>query len=48
MPPTPVNPIGSVRGAARVDDALLIIAGAPVDHATVVLVIARLDLANLV
>ncbi|SCL17666.1 hypothetical protein GA0074694_2090 [Micromonospora inyonensis] len=47
-PPTPVNLTGPVRGAARVGDALLIIAGAPVDHATVVLVIARLDLANLV
>lgn len=43
---TPVNLAGPLRGAARVGDALFILAGAPVDHATVVPVIARLDLSN--
>ncbi|QDY11135.1 hypothetical protein FJK98_31635 [Micromonospora sp. HM134] len=46
-PPTPVNLTGRVCGAARLGGALFILAGAPVDHATVVPVIARLDLSSL-
>ncbi|ROO60421.1 restriction endonuclease [Micromonospora sp. Llam0] len=46
--PTPINLTGPVRGAARIRDALIILAGAPVDHATVVPVVARLDLPSLV
>jgi hypothetical protein len=46
-PPTAVNLTGPVRGATRVGSAVLVAAGAPVDHATTVPVIARLDLAHL-
>lgn len=45
--PTAVNLTGPMHGAARIGDAAFVVAGVPIDHATIALVIARLDLAHL-
>ncbi|MEV0133657.1 hypothetical protein AB0H83_34995 [Dactylosporangium sp. NPDC050688] len=42
-PPTAVNLAGPVRSATRIGDAVYVLARAPLDHATTVPVVARLD-----
>ncbi|MEV6930873.1 hypothetical protein AB0M46_41165 [Dactylosporangium sp. NPDC051485] len=46
-PPTTVNLAGPVRGATRIGDAVYVLARAPLDHATTVSVVARLDLGRI-
>ncbi|MEK8106509.1 hypothetical protein NKG94_17055 [Micromonospora sp. M12] len=42
-----VNLTGPIRGATQVGEEIFIVAGAPVDSATVIPVIARVDLPKL-
>ncbi|WP_327007579.1 restriction endonuclease [Dactylosporangium sp. NBC_01737] len=46
-PPTAVNLAGPVRSATRIGDAVYVLARAPLDHATTVPVVARLDLGRI-
>lgn len=46
-PPVAVNLTGPIRGATQVGEEIFIVAGAPVDSATVIPVIARVDLPKL-
>lgn len=45
--PTAVNLAGPVRSATRIGDAVYVLARAPLDHATTVPVVARLDLGRI-